>query len=109
MPNCSERAISTVIIDPDIAVGPCNDVARNIVGVDKEHGVVVDHLINATVPRGDTNNTVTIFAQASHRYGVAHRWPVLPTRSVPFEKAILSGPNPDVALEVREHCVHLIG
>src|SRR5215211_7103485 len=98
MPNCSERAISTVIVDPDIAVGPCDHVARNIVGADKEHRVVVDHFVNATVPCGDTNNAVPIFTQAGHRDSTAHRWPVLPTRSIPFEKAILRGADPDVAL-----------
>src|SRR6476659_6103377 len=107
MPNCSERGISTVIVDPDIAVGPCDDVARNVIGVDKEHRIVVDHLINAAVPCGNTNNAVQIFTQAGHGDSAAHGWPVLPARSIPFEKAVLPGPDPDVTLKIREHCVHL--
>lgn len=63
MPNCSERAISTIIVDPDIAVGPCDDVARNIVGIDKEDRIIVDHFVNAAVPGGDVNDAVAICAQ----------------------------------------------
>ena len=88
MPNSPERAISAVIVDPDIAVRPCDDVARNVVGVDEEDWIIVDHLINAAIPRGDTHDAVPIFTQACHRNSAAHRWPVLPARSIPFEKAI---------------------
>jgi hypothetical protein len=108
MPNRAECAISAVVVDPDIAVRPCNDVARNVVGVDEEDWVIVDHLVNAAVPRGDANDAVPIFTQARDRDCAAHCWPVLPTRSVPLEKAKLRGPDPDIALEVGDHGIHLI-
>ena len=108
MPHCAEGPVSAVIVDPNVSVGPANDVARNVVGIHKEDRIIVDHFVNAAVPGGDINDAVPICTQAGHRDSAAHRWPVLPTRSIPFEKAILRGPDPDVALKVREHRVHLI-
>ena len=82
MPNCSERAVSTVVIDPDISVRPRNDVAWNVVGVDEENWVVVDHFENVAVPRGDAEDAVPIFTQTGDGDCSTHRWPVLPTRSI---------------------------
>jgi hypothetical protein len=108
MANYSERAISTIVIDLDVAVRPCDDVARNVVSVHEEDRIIVDHFVNAAVPGGDANDAVPIFTQAGHGDRAAHCWPVLPGRSIPFEKAVLRGPDPNVALKVGKHVVHLI-
>src|SRR5215813_10727443 len=103
MPDSSERAISTVVVDPDIAVRPCNDASRDVVCIDEEDRVIVDHFVNAAIPRGDANDALEILAQAGHRDTAANCWPVLPTRSIPLEKAVLPGRDPDVALLVGKH------
>ena len=108
MPNCSERAVSTVIVNPNVSVRPANHGAWNVVCIDKEHRIIIDHFVNAAVPGGDVNDAVPICAQAGHRDSAAHCWPVLPIHTVPFEEAVLPGRDPDVALDVGEHCVHLI-
>src|SRR5678816_1382186 len=108
MSNRSERASSTIVLDPDIAVGPGNDAARYVVRVHKEHWIIVDHFVNVTVPGGDVNDAVAVCPQAGHGDSPAQCWPVLPARPIPFEKAILRSPNPDITLSVGQHPVHLI-
>src|ERR1700693_5378918 len=103
MPNCAEGRVSAVIVNPNVSVRPANHGPWNVVCIDKEDRIIVDHFVNAAVPGGDVNYAFPICAQTGHRDSVAHRWPVLPIRSIPFEKAVLRGPDPDVALEVGEH------
>ena len=100
MTHCAESPIPAVIVNPNVSVRPANHGPWNVVCVDKEDRIIVDHFVNAAVPGGDVNNAIPICAQAGHRYRAAHRWPVLPTQSIPFEKAVLRGPDPDVALEI---------
>ena len=109
MPNCSERPISAIVVDPDIAVRPCNDVARNVVGVDKENRIIVDHLINAAVPRW--RRKAPPFKSLPRPVIVI----VPPTvgQFCQLDPFHLKRPNcevadPDVALQIGEHCVHLI-
>src|SRR6478672_10987990 len=108
MADCAERAVATVIADPDVSVRPANYASRDVVRIHKKDRIIVDHFVNAAVPGGDVNNAVPICAQTGHRDSAAHRWPVLPTRSIPFEEAVLRAGDPDVALDVGEHSVHLI-
>jgi hypothetical protein len=39
MPDCAERAISAIVVNPDITVRPRNYVSRDIVGIHKNTGL----------------------------------------------------------------------
>src|SRR5512140_1159607 len=108
MTHCAGGPVPAVIVYPDVSVRPANHTSRDIVRIHKEDRIIVDHFVNAAVPGGDVNDAVPICAQAGHRDSAAHRWPVLPIRSIPFEETVLPGRNPDVSLEVSQHSVHLI-
>src|SRR6476660_5324171 len=108
MTHCAGGPVPAVIVYPDVSVRPANHASRDVIRIHKEDWIIVDHFVNAAIPGGDVNDAVPICAQTGHRHSAAHRWPVLPSRSIPFEKAVLRAGDPDVALDVREHSVHLV-
>src|SRR6476661_6234236 len=105
MTHCAGGPVPAVIVYPDVSVRPANYTSRDIGRIHKKDRIIVDHFVNAAVPGGDVNDAVPICAQTGHRHSAAHLRPVLPTRSIPFEEAVLRAGDPDVALNVGAHCV----
>src|SRR5215208_1982596 len=106
MPNRAEDAVASIVVDPDIAIDPRNDIARDVAGVDKkDRRVAVNHFVDVTIPRAGIYQATRVDAQRSDRplrSNVEH----LEAAAVPFEQAVLSGCDPDVSLEVLEQASH---